>query len=468
MTAPLIWIIFPLLAGFLLLLLPNQRLVVYIGAGIALLLTVLALWLPPDSVRQIGPVVLRMDSTLTLVGRQISLTSAQQIMLVLVYGIGAFWFFGTLAAGNARRIIPFGLVVTALLVASLAVQPFLYAALLIELAVMLSIPLLIQPETPPGRGLIRFLMYQTLAMPFILFAGFLLSGVDVGPADIGHIIPAAVLLGLGFAFLLAVFPLYTWVPLLVEEVSPYAAGFILILFPTFSLIFGLNFIDNYSWLHDPASLQFSNILQVVGLLMMTTSGVWAAFQRHLGRILAYSIVAETGVSLVAISLPDKQLGLQIFFYLIAPRALALGIWAIAISMFKEKAPDLQFASLQGIVRTYPVATAGLVLANLSLIGAPLLASFPIRQLLWEKLAATSFPPAIWFGIASLGLWLGALRTLMALVQLQPDIPWKSSETWAQRILIGLGLLGLFVLGLFPQWVQPLLTNLPAMFEHIGK
>jgi len=61
-----------------------------------------------------------------------------------------------------------------------------------------------------------------------------------------------------------------------------------------------------------------------------------------------------------------------------------------------------------------------------------------------------------------------LRTLMALVQLPEDIPWNSNETWDQRLLIGLGLLGLFLLGLFPQWVQPLLSNLPAMFEHLGK
>jgi formate hydrogenlyase subunit 3/multisubunit Na+/H+ antiporter MnhD subunit len=466
MNAPLIWIVFPLLGGFLLLLVSNQRLLAYLGGSIALFLCILAFWLPPDTIRQIGPLSLRIESTLTLFGRQISLLPAQQIVLVLVYGISAFWFFGTLAAGDARRIVPFGLVVTALLVASLAVRPFLYAALLIELAVMLSIPLLIQPETPPGRGLIRFLIYQTLAMPFILFAGFLLSGVDVGPGDIGLVIQAAILLGLGFAFLLAVFPLYTWVPLLVEEAPPYAVGFILVLFPTFSLIFGLNFIDNYSWLRD--SLAFADVLRVVGLLMMVTSGVWAAFQRHLGRILAYSIVAETGLSLLTISLPDKQLGLQVFFYLLAPRALALGVWAMALTIFKQQIPDLKLSSLRGIVRRFPLAAAGLVLANFALIGAPLLASFPIRQVLWERLAEVSLPSAIWFGIASIGLWLGALRTLRAFIQPQEEAAWQLNETWDQRVLIGLGLLGLFLLGLFPQWAQPLLTSLPSMFEHLGK
>jgi hypothetical protein len=110
----------------------------------------------------------------------------------------------------------------------------------------------------------------------------------------------------------------------------------------------------------------------------------------------------------------------------------------------------------------------LVLANLALIGSPLMASFPIRQVIWEALAAVSLPSAIWLGIATIGLWLGALRTLIAFVQSQEDIPWQFNETWDQRVLLGLGLLGLFALGFLPQWAQPLLASLPSMFEHLGK
>ena len=97
-----------------------------------------------------------------------------------------------------------------------------------------------------------------------------------------------------------------------------------------------------------------------------------------------------------------------------------------------------------------------------------MASFPVRQALWEKLAMLSFSSALWFGLANIGLWIGALRSLAALVAAPEDTPWKSQETWDQRVLIGLGLLALFVFGLFPQWAQPLLANLPAMFEHLGK
>ena len=53
-----------------------------------------------------------------------------------------------------------------------------------------------------------------LAMPFILFAGWLLAGVESSPGDIELVVQSATLLALGFSFLLAVFPLYSWIPLL--------------------------------------------------------------------------------------------------------------------------------------------------------------------------------------------------------------------------------------------------------------
>lgn len=466
MSAPVVWIAAPIAFAAILLFLPRERWITYLGTLFSAFLAGLALWLPPDSTQRLANLSLRIDSTFSFFGRQISLTASDQVLLILVYGIAAFWFFGTLASGAARRIVPPGLIVIALLVASLAVEPFLYAGLLIELAVLLSIPLLAEPAQNPGRGLLRFLIYQTLAMPFILFAGFLLSGVESGPADLALITQAALMLGLGFAFLLSVFPLYTWVPLLAEESLPYAVGFILLVFPTFSLVFGLSFIDRYSWLRDAENLQVT--LRLVGLLMMVSAGIWAAFQRHIGRIFAYAAVAETGISLLAMSLPDQKAGLQILFTLIVPRVLAFGVWTLAITILKKHAADLKFGSLQGLARRFPLAATGLVLSNLALAGAPLFANFPVRQVLWEKLAAQSFPAALWFGVASIGLLISSLRQLAVLTMAPEHMPWVSQETWEQRFLIGIGLTGLLVFGLFPQWAQAFLANLPSMFEHLGK
>jgi uncharacterized membrane protein YbaN (DUF454 family) len=46
--------------------------------------------------------------------------------------------------------------------------------------------------------------------------------------------------------------------------------------------------------------------------------------------------------------------------------------------------------------------------------------------------------------------------------------WELREDWLQGIMLGLGMIGLFILGLFPQTVQFLLADLPLMFEHLGR
>ena len=46
--------------------------------------------------------------------------------------------------------------------------------------------------------------------------------------------------------------------------------------------------------------------------------------------------------------------------------------------------------------------------------------------------------------------------------------WEPRESLAQRIMLGLGVIGLFVLGIFPQTIQYFLTDLPLMFEHLGR
>jgi len=466
-SAPLIWIGLPLALGVLLLLLPGERLVAWLGGLFSAALAVLALLVPTDTaINVFGFFSLRIDSTLTLLGRQISLTPAAQIVLVLAYAVGAFWFFGGLATGNARRLVSFGLMSIAILTASLAIRPFLYAAILIQGAVLLSVFMLAEPGRPAGSGLIRFLIYQTLPMPFILFAGFLLSGVEAGPRDLAVILQAAILLGLGFSFLLSIFPLSTWLPMLAEQHAPYVVGFILSTFPTFALLFALNFVDRYSWIRE--SDGFFEVLRFIGLLTALSGGVWAAFQRHAGRIFGYAAVAEIGFSLVAISLPDRMAGLQIVFFMIVPRALAYGTWAMSLSVLREAAEDLRYQSLQGLARRYPIATMGVFISILSLSGVPLLASFPVRQVLWQELAVQGLGLAAAMGLASLGLWIAALRSLAVLSMSAENIEWASQETPAQRVMIGLGLLALFAAGFFPQWAAPLLANLGSLFSQISR
>jgi NADH-quinone oxidoreductase subunit N len=327
MSAPLLWIILPAALAIPSLLIYNRRILAIFGGGLAVLLGVIALVVPIDQAIQVGSFSIKIAPDMDILGRRLILTTADGSLLVILYGLVAMWLFGGEVTGTAYPLTPIGLMVMALLVASIAVEPFLYAAILIEIAVLLSIPLLLPLNQTPGPGVMRFLVYQTLGMPFILFAGWLLAGVESSPGDLALAIQSATILGLGFAFLLAMFPLYVWLPMLAEEASPYVLGFLFWVMPTITIIFGMSFLDRYSWLRTSA--QLSQVLSLGGLLMVVTGGLWSAFQRHLGRQMAYAVIAETGFSLLAFSLSADK-AVDAVFLLIIPRSLALLVWAMSL------------------------------------------------------------------------------------------------------------------------------------------
>ena len=465
MNAPTVWIIFPLALGILLLFINNQRLLSVLGGSIAILLAVFAQFIPIEVALRVGSFSFRIDSSLTILGRSLIIPSTEGSLLALIYGAAALWFYGAEASRTATRLVPIGFMIIALMVASIAVEPFLYAALFIEMAILLAIPMLSSIYHPPGKGIVRFLIYQTLAMPFILLAGWLLAGVEASPGDLGLTVQSAAMLGMGFAFLLAIFPLYSWIPLLLEENSPYLVGFLLWILPTITIIFGAGFLDRYSWLRSSPQLILA--LRYVGLLMVVSGGVFAAFQRHLGRIMAYGSIAETGFSLLALSL-DSRLGIPILFLLIPARALGLAVWSLALNVVKENVETMRFGAARGVLRVTPLAGAGMIVATLSTGAFPMLAGFPSRLALWEGLSRDSVSAALWMAIGIVGLLTSAFRSLAVISMADEYTTWQRRESPTQMTMLGLGMIGLVILGLFPQTVQLFLTNLPLMFEHLGR
>ncbi len=464
-NAPAIWIALPILVGILLLLIRNARALSIIGGSIALALALIAQFVPIATALRVGNLSLKIDSSLNVLGRVMTIESAEGSLLAMIYGGAALWFFGSWAAVGAARIVPMGFMILGLLVASIAVQPFLYAALFIEMAILISVPMLTSVYRSPSKGILRFLIYQTLAMPFILLAGWLLAGVEASPGDLDLAAQSASMLGLGLAFLLAIFPLYNWIPMLLEDSHPFTAGFLIWILPTITIIFAAGFLDGYSWIRS--SPQTILAFRSAGLLMIVTGGLWAAFQRHFGRIMAFGSIAETGFSLLALSL-DSRTGIPILFLLIPARTLTLALWALGLAVIRDNTETLRFGAARGALRYAPFAGTAILLATLSTSAFPLLAGFPARLALWENLSRTSLPAAIWMTIGIMGLLTSAVRSLAVLGMAEEFTSWEPREDSTQRIMLTVGMIGLFILGLFPQTAQFFLSELPLMFEHLGR
>ena len=462
MSAPLIWIGFPLIIAVISWFLQAHRTLVLILVSICcLLLVFLAGFLPIETIMRIGSWSFEISATLVMLGRRFVLDSRDCSLLILVYTFGGLYFLVACIINVHRFFAPLGLAIMALLVASLAVEPFLYSALLIEIAVLLSIPLLVPPGYTVGQGVLRYIIYQTLAIPFILFAGWASGGGEVTLVDERLILQVAVFLGLGFAFWLAVFPFYTWVPLLVKETNPYVAGFVLNLLPTVVLLLILDCLNAFTWLWE--NPHFLYTIQIIGTLMVATGGIWAVFEINLARLFGHAVIIGNGYSLLALSMGNET-GLEIYVILFLPRIFALSVWALSMAILGEEC-ILDFEGVRGLLRRYPFACLALLMACFSLGGLPLLAGFPVRQMLLGSLAESSLLLTLWVFIGSLGLIISGFRLFASIVDCEKQ-SWQINESWSHSLALIVGMTFLIFMGMFPSWFLPGLLNLLEAFRRI--
>lgn len=433
------------------------------AALVSLALAVLAAVINFNSLVQFGGRAYELSTSLSILGRRLVLEDSDRTLLVLIYGLSAFWFFGAPAARTYRLFTPFGLGMIAVLVASLAVEPFLFAALLVEIAVLMSIPMLIPPGQPAGQGVMRYLIFQTIGMPCILIGGWALNATEINPSLESLLLEATLLLGLGLAFWLAIFPFYTWIPLLAGESHPYVVGFLLSLLPTvvFSLL--LNFLDSYAFLRN-STLLFQG-LQLAGTIMVATAGIWAAFQRDLTRLFGYAVILETGFALLALSLHSNS-GLAFYAGGFFPRMLGLGLWALAMSVMQSHDVSMKFEEEKQAFQRLPIATTVCLMAIFSTAGLPLLAGFPIRQPLLEELGTHSIPMAIWALVGCAGMMFAGFRILGALFHHEPKIGHIEEERYQIALLLA-GALILVIAGIIPgpyiTWMSNLLHGYANLF-----
>jgi NADH-quinone oxidoreductase subunit N len=463
MNAPQIWIILPVLAGIALYFIRRwQRISVSLGTSLSLILAGLARFVPIDTQIDLGPLSFEITSTFNVLGRRFVLENEARTLLVIIFVLAAFWFAAAFIANAGENLVPLGLVVVGLWIAALAVEPFLYAALLIEMTVLVCIPILVQPGTvfKPLRGSLRFLIFQTLGMLFLLLTGWLLTGVEATPGVVlaGRV---AGLMGFGFTLLLGIFPFHSWILMLAEEAQPYANAFVLTMFTWIVTLYGLRFLDRYMWMRGEESILL--FLRFAGVMMVCVGGFSAIFERHLGRIFGYAVLLETGLSLLAMSLED---GSPIVFAMLLPRLIAMGTWAVALETLRKSAPGMEMINMRGLGWRLPVASGSLILAQFSMAGMPLLAGFPTRWLLFDQLTGWSIWATWLCVLGSSGIFVAAVRTMITLVSDESPERQINRESWQVLLLLGLALLALFVVGVFPNLFLPGLAQGLVAFENL--
>jgi len=455
MPAPLIFVGAPVLLAPIAYLLHRSRGVAALSSAlVAALLAVLAVTVPFG--RPVSWLAgLTVADSMSILGRSFLVEPSDRLALAFVFAQAALLFLVSGLGETSPGLYGAGLAILGLLAAALFVRPFLFAALFIQLAAALAVFMLAGGRTGAMavRGALRYLVYTTLATPFILLTGWLIEASGASPGDTAFTVQATSLLMIGFAIWLSVAPFHSWLPVVAEQASPFAAAFVFSVLRHGLIFLLLTFLNNYPWLSQNPTIY--RVLTLGGGGMALVGAVFAFGQRNLGRVLGYVMLVDIGAVMLGIGLGTLA-GVEAALAGLAMRGLALPMWAAGLDYLRQHTGGDDFETIVGAARRYPLPAAAAVVGLLSLAGFPLTAGFAARWPLLYLLAQIHPTAAILLLIGLLSISFVALRALAVLLapEVHPDTAEPAALPPISLALYALGFVVVFVVGLFPQWLLP--------------
>lgn len=456
MSAPFLWILLPWIISLgLLALLKRPVMSKIISLVTSIVLFLISVLQSIGDVIKVGPLSLNIESTTLFFGRELTLENSDRFALSVIFFVLTIYIAAYDTKNSPPKFIPLSMMIVSLLVAAIAVQPFLYAAVFVEMATLMMIPMVVDKDNSGHKGILTFIIFQALAIPFVLFSGWIVGGTQASPSDELRLAIAAFSLLLGFGFWLAVFPFHSWVPQFSQIIKPYYSGFIFSLLPVVILLIVVEYVSSLTWLRDGSFV--GPVLQTVGIIMIVSSGIWASVEKHLPRLLAYSVLYETGFALLLISMRSEY-GSLLLSHSFLPRIVALMAISFSLSILNQSGLPLSFAGVRGLIKRFPFSAIGLLAASLSIIGVPLFAGFPVKFEVLQNLGTISSKPVLWILAGVAGFTIAMLRLLKSIAE-PSEGKFEINETISQRLILVIGIVLLGIMGLFPNFPPNLFSGL---------
>jgi multicomponent Na+:H+ antiporter subunit D len=464
-AGPLFLILLPLIVAPLVFVLRRWTLLAaFLASATALVMASLCLGLPLDRPVSVLGWKVALGEPMMVLGREFALGLAGSLALGFVWLTTALAFLFAWRLTQGDLFFPLGLVVLSLLGAAVMIRHFLFAVLFLWIAGIIVVFIIQDEQRGLRRGALQYLVMVSLAVPPLLITPWLIDLQAINPDNLALLRYAAVLLGIGFAILLAVVPFHGWVSAVAADAPPVVAAFVLTTTNAVVLLLMLNLLQSYSWLsEDP---QVFRLLRLGGLLMAAVGGLLAFAQQDFGHLLGYAVLSDMGCTLVALGVASPD-ALTAALLQVAYRAVGLMLTAMGLAVVRQRTGSDVFDSLSGVARRLPLSTAGLVLGGLSLAGMPLTAGFPSRWAIYRLLPGYQPGLALVMLLSGAGVALGYLRGLSALLDPSVEPQVKQEPLIASLIILGMIVLCLG-LGLCPQWLLPSVQRVVESFSLIAR
>lgn len=478
MNAPTIFVYFPLILGtFELLFAEKRRIIAGLSLACCIALIVLASAIPINSMIISGETSIIYTSSTELFGRTLTIARSQQPIVTFLYAIAALGIVLSLAVPSSRFFVPWTMMSTALVVAVIAVSPFIFGAMMIFLIALIVFPILRYERRGSGDGLMRFLFWQLMGMIFLSIGAWLATLVGLNPTNQALMLRVTLILFLGLIFWLGFFPIQTWLVQVVDQSCPFVSGFMVSLIQFASIYLLLNFMNSFIWIRT--NVVFLTGLQGLGLVMLIFGGVETLTEKSSQRIFPSVLIAENGIALILLGIRTTE-SLTVFLSLWFIRVIAGIIWSAANKslLFAEEAR----AEGSGDGGSgYPLTVITIGLSYFSIVGFPFLAAFPLKV----SFLSIAFALSNSIGtVAAFGVLLtiaGGFRHVLRLMRFLParnteSIPEPPESTAMEsaanheprflRIVLIISCGFLLSLMIYPELLNAFITGIYAHFSLI--
>lgn len=440
-----------------------------ISVGTALALGIIILVVPLGRTVELWGRQIVMGGTLSLLGRELVLEDVDRIAIAFLYLTAAGIF--TLAWQTSPRtlLFPVGFGLLSLLSGSLLIRPLIYAVLLFEVAVALSIFALQPEDQGPTRGGLQYVSFSLLALPGLLVIHWLMGRYALTPDNTALLYSAVVLLALSFALLLGCVPFHLWIPSVLSDSEPLAGAFVFTVNNGAVWFLLLAFLEMYPDLS--AYPGFATFVSSAGLVMAAAGGLLAASQRRLGRLVGYGALVDSGAALVALGMGSER-GLALLFLVLFLRPFGLVLMSAGLKGLRAlDARGGDTDAMRGLAQRAPWSTLAFLIGGLSTAGMPISAGFAGRWALYGALAPSDLLSVTILMGASAGVMIGIWRAFSILVASSDPSGEEAGEPhrpsdWPLAALMVSAVVISFAVGLFPQLVTSTAVRLASLYTFL--
>ncbi|NPV40822.1 MAG: hypothetical protein HPY72_05695 [Anaerolineae bacterium] len=468
MSAPFIWIVLPIAVSLLLLVIRKNYALANLIQVMFCFLMVFFTFITRIEERGSAPLIaIYLQPSLVVLGRSFVLIESQKFIVGLFYTVLGAWSLILFLKGSHSKIIPLGLTLTSLLLAAMAVEPFQYSALIVEVAMLTGILIAFSVDTGKSKGIVRVLIFYTMGMAFILLAGWYLAGGETSPVNDQQLTQASLLLGMGFVFWLGVFPFHSWIPLIADESELPDSTYVLTVLPLAIILILLKYLNGFAWLRE--SQLVYQALFLFGAVMTLTGSVWSVFQNRIKKMIGYLTIYFNGLLLIALGLNSSQ-GYLIFPEALLPRLLSVFLAMTSLLIISDRYRLENLADMRSLFYEYPFSSMGFLISLFTMIGMPLSNGFLPLQSLYQATALNHLPILVIMLCGAGILTFSFIRLFMVIMHPIEDdyeiVTRKESRT--EKIVIALLVILNVLSGLLPKMIFPSFAQIMNSFDLLLK